>query len=208
MKFIRLLLPFAGLAIALPAAATLEPFQPGQDYNWNGTTIPSQQTLSPAGHPDIAFRPSCGQLGEVLQANGLTAYTVNLPDGNVRILEEMPPRPRTDAEFDLDAAGLCKIGGVNVPIVFASQLPEPAVVAPEVAPVEVAATGAEAAPEPSTGINRWQVVVGLFCLGAAGLILLSVLGKARRQKPDQSQQSVQQQLEAFASLAREVRDDS
>lgn len=188
--------------VLLPStpALALDPFRPGEAYSYNGAIIPSQQTLSPAGHEDIAFRPACSQVNEVLQANGFTAYTVNLPDSTVRILNEMTPAPRSAAEFELDAAGLCKIGGEVVPIVFFSQLPEASVVQPEVS----GTPGESIDPQQSSevGVNWWMVLSGFVVLAAAGCGLVGIFFKAQSSKP-QNTSEVADTLRNFAKLAQQ-----
>ena len=91
---------------------------------FGGVAIPGPQAQPPAGHPDIAFRPACDQVGAVLQANGLVAHTIPLPDGSIRTLVEMPPMDGAKVVRELDTAGLCKVGGIEVPIIFTDQLPQ------------------------------------------------------------------------------------
>ncbi|MGF1519867.1 MAG: hypothetical protein ACFCVB_18975, partial [Nodosilinea sp.] len=49
-------------------------------------TIPASQALPPAGFDTVAFRPACPQVVPVGQANGLTAWTLPMPDGQVLAL--------------------------------------------------------------------------------------------------------------------------
>ncbi|NJN22040.1 MAG: hypothetical protein HC812_13730 [Leptolyngbya sp. RL_3_1] len=91
---------------------------------YGGITIPGPQAQPPAGHPDIAFRPNCPQVGAMMQANGLVAHTINLPDGTIRVLAEMPPMDGAKVVRELDTAGLCKVGGIDVPLIFTDQLPQ------------------------------------------------------------------------------------
>ena len=91
---------------------------------FGGVTIPGPQAQPPAGHDDIAFRPACTQVGLVLQANGKVAHTIPLPDGTLRTLVEMPPMTAADAAREMDAMGLCKVGGIDVPVIFTDQLPQ------------------------------------------------------------------------------------
>lgn len=112
---------------------------PQNSVEYGGIHIPGHQAQPPAGHPDIAFRPACNQVDPVLQANGLVAHTIPLPDGGLRILHEMPPMDGTQATLHLDGMGLCKIGGDTVPIVMSSQLPQRSI-------ARVSATVSDAAP--------------------------------------------------------------
>jgi hypothetical protein len=91
---------------------------------FGGVTIPGPQAQPPAGHDDIAFRPACTQLVAVYQANGLNAFTVPLPDGTIRTLAELPQMSPGQAHAWLDSSGLCKVGGIDVPILFTDQLPQ------------------------------------------------------------------------------------
>ena len=99
-----------------------------------GVTIPSQQTLSPAGHDYIAFRPACSQVKPVQQENGRAAWTVTMGDNQMVILDIYDLMPEEKAHFWLDANGHCKINGVEVPMVYTSQVPERQVATPEVTP--------------------------------------------------------------------------
>ncbi|MDA0269059.1 MAG: hypothetical protein O3A14_19390 [Cyanobacteria bacterium] len=91
---------------------------------FGGVAIPGPQAQPPAGHDDIAFRPACTQLVSVYQANGLNAFTVPLPDGTIRTLAELPQMSPGQAHAWLDSSGLCKVGGIDVPILFTDQLPQ------------------------------------------------------------------------------------
>ena len=138
------------------------------------TTIPASQALPPAGFDQIAFRPACPQLVQVGQANGLTAWTLPMPDGAVVTLLELPPMAIDQAYLTLDSYGLCKVGGDIVPILYSRQLPQTQIVAPVVAPTQAgtpAASGtqpADLAPtsEPDGG--------GLIPLIAGSIVLLAI----------------------------------
>jgi hypothetical protein len=108
-------LALAGLLATVPVPNSIA---------YGGTTIPGPQAQPPAGHDDIAFRPACSQVGAVFQANGLVAHTIPLPDGSIRTLVEMPPMDGAKVVRELDTAGLCKVGGIDVPIIFTDQLPQ------------------------------------------------------------------------------------
>jgi hypothetical protein len=117
---IMILSMWPGLALAGLLATVPVP----NSMTYGGVTIPGPQAQPPAGHDDIAFRPACGQVGAVFQANGLVAHTIPLPDGSIRTLVEMPPMDGAKVVRELDTAGLCKVGGIEVPIIFTDQLPQ------------------------------------------------------------------------------------
>ena len=138
------------------------------------TTIPASQALPPAGFDQIAFRPACPQMVQVGQANGLTAWTLPMPDGAVVTLLELPPMAIDQAYLTLDSYGLCKVGGDTVPVLYSRQLPQTQIVAPVVDPTQagtLAAGGtqpADLAPtsEPEGG--------GLIPLIAGSIVLLAI----------------------------------
>ena len=138
--------------------------------NYGGLSIPGPQAQPPAGHDDIAFRPACNQVGAMMQANGLVAHTINLPDGSLRTLVEMPPMSGADAVREMDAMGLCKVGGIDVPIIFTNQLPQQSI-------AQVTASVAEAAPDVAvaeeipTGLPLIPIVMG-------AVLLISAVGTA------------------------------
>jgi hypothetical protein len=94
--------------------------------------IPASQVIPPAGFDQVAFRPSCPQVVPVGQANGLTAWTLPMPDGANLTLLELEPMDTTQAHMVLDSYGLCKIGGDAVPIVYSRQLPQRSIAVPVV----------------------------------------------------------------------------
>jgi hypothetical protein len=149
--------------------------------SYGGITIPGPQAQPPAGHPDIAFRPACGQVGAVLQANGLVAHTIPLPDGGIRILREMPPMDGGKVVRELDTAGLCKVGGIDVPIIFADQLPQQSI-------GQVAGSVGDAPPVATVATDGagfpWLITFGAFFIvgfGVTSLVLL--MAKRRRHSP-------------------------
>ena len=137
-------------------------------------SIPASQALPPAGFDQIAFRPACPQMVQVGQANGLTAWTLPMPDGKVVTLLELPPMAIDQAYLTLDSYGLCKVGGDTVPVLYSRQLPQTQIVAPVVDPTQagtLAAGGtqpADLAPtsEPEGG--------GLIPLIAGSIVLLAI----------------------------------
>lgn len=168
MKRLRLTLLIAG-AIALassPAAAN--------DIEFGGVVIPSQQTLSPAGHDDIAFRPACDQLVPI-QREHQVFWTITLSDGEQRVLQAFPPLSQRDAFYELDAYGICKIGGFQVPLVYTSQVPQRQVAQFSVSPTEgdlsqAGQTIQTVTPQQSSS-SPWLTVV----LGAVVLLILTVV---------------------------------
>lgn len=129
------------------------------------TQIPPFQNLPPAGHPDIAFRPACTQVNPILQGNGLVAHTIPLPDGTHRTLVELPPMADADAFREMDAMGLCKVGGDLVPMMLAIQLPQDATAQP-IGAVPIAAVPPTAA---AGGAGfPWLLVLG----GVAAIALV------------------------------------
>jgi len=167
MKRQRLALLIAGAIalVQLPAAAN--------DIEFGGVTIPSQQTLSPATHDDIAFRPACSQLVPI-QKGDRVFWTITLSDGEQRTLQTFPPMPEIDAHMHLDTYGLCKLGGVIVPLVYTAQVPQR-----QVAQFSVTPTGGDVStagqlvqtvtPQPSA--SPWLAIV----LGAVVLLMIIVL---------------------------------
>ena len=137
-------------------------------------SIPASQALPPAGFDQIAFRPACPQMVQVGQANGLTAWTLPMPDGKVVTLLELPPMAIDQAYLTLDSYGLCKVGGDIVPVLYSRQLPQTQIVAPVASPTQsgtLAAGGthpADLAPtsEPEGG--------GLIPLIAGSIVLLAI----------------------------------
>jgi hypothetical protein len=148
--------------------------QPTSAVTYGGVTIPGQQAQPPAGHPDIAFRPACEQVGTVLQANGLVAYTLALPDNTIRILKELEPMDLTQAHLWMDSEGLCKIQGAEVPIIYSDQVPRQAT-----ARITASATGAAPPPEvPSSGNNLLLPLLGGGVLLAAIAIGIVTMRKS------------------------------
>lgn len=132
-----------------------------------GHQVPTAQSMPPAGHDDIAFRPACSQLQEIGLANGLTAWAISLPDGDTRVLAEYDPMSRTSAHAFLDASGLCKVGGEQVPIVWASQLPQRATAAPATATVVPQSEGISPESSPWWHLSPPMIVGVAVLLGAA-----------------------------------------
>lgn len=196
MKRLRLTLLTAGaIALAqLPATAT--------DIEFGGVVIPSQQTLSPATHDDIAFRPACSQLVPIQRENWVF-WTVTLSDGEQRTLQTFPPMPVEDAYLYLDAHGLCKLGGQIVPLVYTSQVPQRQVAQFSVTPdsgdmTQAGQTVQTVTPQPPS-TSPWLAIV----LGAVVLLIVVVLlaqmyrGSGRRPaEPSQTPKSSKQDTAA------------
>jgi len=148
------------------------------DINFGGVTIPSQQTLSPAGHDDIAFRPACTQLVPIQRENTIF-WTITLSDGQQRVLQHFPPLPQLDAYKELDAYGICKLGGADVPLVYTAQVPQRQVAQVTTTP-ELPAGGADSpagqAVQTITPDAAESGSMPLWAMGAGGLLLLLVIG--------------------------------
>ena len=199
MKRLRLALLIAG-AIALsqlPASAN--------DIEFGGVTIPSQQTLSPATHDDIAFRPACSQLVPIQQGEWVF-WTVTLSDGEQRTLQTFPPMTTEDAYLYLDAHGLCKLGGVEVPLLFTAQVPHRQVAQFSVTPtggdVSNAGSVVQTVTPQSPSAGPWLTIVLCAVVLMIVVLLLAQMyrGSGRRPaKPSQPPKPTQQ--DATAVLA-------
>jgi len=172
MKPLRFISITAGAAVALvqlPAVAT--------PMEFGGVTIPSQQTLSPATHDDIAFRPACSQLVPI-QREQWVFWTITLSDGEQRTLQTFPPLPTDEAYLYLDAHGLCKLGGVDVPLVYADQVPKRAVAtvttSPDMPGGDVSAAGQNV--QTVTPDTDDSGSMPLWAMGAGGVLLLGMIG--------------------------------
>lgn len=115
--------------------------------------------MPPAGHEEaIAYRPACHQLTPSAQ-DGLTHWQVSLTDGRPYTLATMPSQPLPDAYAAMDASGLCKVGGADVPIMT----PEDAIASQPsrltVTPVMV---------QPSSNLPSILLMVGLVVLVIGG----------------------------------------
>jgi hypothetical protein len=146
--------------------------------------IPPSQALPPAGFDQVAFRPACVQTVPVGQADGSIAWTLPMPDGLILTLLELPPSGEVEAYMTLDSYGLCKIGGDIVPVLYARQLPQRAVVAPVVQamPATTAMAATTAVPQieatPSGGSGLGSLLIG----SAALLIMAAVVVNVSRKK--------------------------
>jgi hypothetical protein len=172
-------LALAGVLVTVPVPNSM---------TYGGVTIPGPQAQPPAGHPDIAFRPACTQVGAVYQANGLVAHTIPLPDNTIRTLIEMPPMTQGDAVRELDTAGLCKVGGIDVPIVLTDQLPQQSIgqVAASVSdapPMATVATDGDGFAWGTVALLGGALVVGLGVGGWLWLGKASYRGRVLYQRP-------------------------
>lgn len=164
------------------------------DIHFGGVTIPSQQTLSPATAEDIAFRPACSQLVP-MQMDNTVFWTVTMSDGERRELTAYAPMPEQSAHFWLDAEGICKINGVEVPLVYTEQVPQRQVAQVTTTPAvpagaeESISDGGQAVQTvtpsvPNTGSNTLLIAIGApILLIIAGLLVKAVRGGDRRKQP-------------------------
>ena len=152
MNKLFLAIPPLSLLVSAQSAVAMPTIMVG------GHQVPTAQAMPPAGHEDIAFRPACTQLQEIGQANGLTAWAISLPDGGRRVLAEYEPMATSLAYSYLDASGLCKVAGADVPIVWASQLPQRSTARP---------TASVVAPNPidEPSIPWWRGDLPMILLG-------------------------------------------
>lgn len=198
----RLLIAGAAVALAqLPAIAN--------DIEFGGVTIPSQQTLSPATHDDIAFRPACSQLVPI-QREQTVFWTITLSDGAQRTLYTFPPIATEDAYLYLDTYGLCKLGGVDVPLVYTSQVPQRAIATVTTTPTmgrdiseagQAVQTVTPQQPE-SESMPLWLVAAGgVVLIGCAvGFVALVRSGDNRKAAPKQPPQAKQNATADLANL--------
>ncbi|MBW4486005.1 MAG: hypothetical protein KME14_26070 [Tildeniella torsiva UHER 1998/13D] len=163
-----------GSLLALPLALLLAAPSWGQapeqrlgrytyaDTNGQTWTVREGQNKSPAGFPDIAFRPSCEQVIPVGQVDGNTAWTLTMPDGNTKLLATYPNMDGFEARRYLSDDGLCVWGGDVVPVVYTSMLPQQQQVQPEIA---TAGTG-----------DIQKMGANVVLLGLGGLLLTGAAG--------------------------------
>ena len=160
------------------------------DIQFGGVTIPSQQTLSPAGHEDIAFRPACDQLTPVQYGDDVS-WTLTLSDGSLRHLQVFPQLPESDAFKELDSYGICKLGGEHVPLVYADQVPQRQVAQFSVTPdsegvLETAAQMPQAlTPAPTEAMPMWAISGGGLVLLACAVGFVWLVRSGDTRKPQQ-----------------------
>ncbi len=167
------------------------------DQHFGGVTIPSQQTLAPASAPNIAFRPACSQLVPIERA-GQVLWTVTMSDGARIELATYEPMPEQAAYVWLDAEGICKINGVEVPLVYVDQVPQRQVAQVTTTPELSAGSNVNQAGQnvqtvtptvPSAGPNWVPIAIGApLLLIVAGLFVRAVRGGGR--KPSQTPPNV------------------
>ena len=147
---------------------TLQPFEPGSPYLFNGVGIPSQQTLPPAGQQSFAFRPACTQLYEVSIPDdpAQVAWGMTYNNDFYRFSIKPAGLSREQAHLHLDAEGNCKIQGVDVPLVPVDILPQ--ALLPEVS-VAIGDTLA-IAPEVAPMLPTTSIVGGVILLCGLGLM--------------------------------------
>jgi hypothetical protein len=158
------------------------------DIHFGGVTIPSQQTLSPATAKNIAFRPACSQLIPV-EIEGRIFWTVTMSDGDRIELAAYEPMSVQDAHFWLDAEGICKINGVEVPLVYVDQVPQRQVTQVTTTPeLQAGEAGNQAGqsiqtvtPTQSSGLPNWvPIAIGApLLLIIAAVFLRAVRGGGR-----------------------------
>lgn len=145
---------------------------------YNGITIPPAQDLPPAGFDAIAFRPMCSQLNYAGHADGSTHWNLNMPDGKSITLKKLSSNLSVNAAHEtLNSAGLCKLGTnadglVEVPIVYAHQIPKEAV-------PQLTAEVVEQQALPDAGFTRFPIeslMGGALLITGVLLIIHSVIG--------------------------------
>ncbi|NER85478.1 MAG: hypothetical protein F6K42_39535, partial [Leptolyngbya sp. SIO1D8] len=120
-------------------------------------------------------------------------------------LSELPPgMPLTEAYLFLDAEGSCKLNGVDVPVLFAADLPKPVV--PEVE-AQASTTLPEATPQTSEEPLPWGLLIGaVTVLGGVGWLVYALYGK----KPTTSQKTLTNtnsgQPSALSTLMAQLKD--
>ncbi|MEL6137852.1 MAG: hypothetical protein AAFR42_10640 [Cyanobacteria bacterium J06628_6] len=180
------------------------------DLTFGGVTIPSQQTLSPAGHADIAFRPACDQTGQrylesATRTDGTSgpsvAHTLTLPDGQVRDLVIYPLMPLPEAHGLMDLQGYCKEGGVHVPIVYTDQVPQRQVATVTTTPQ----FGIESPGQTIQTARGQNAELGLLPMIAGGGLLLAVavavVWVVRRDRPQPQSPKAKPGQDAASALA-------
>lgn len=180
----------AGVIVALTSNPAI-----ANDVNYGGVTIPSQQTLSPATAKNIAFRPACTQLVPIEQGNRIF-WTVTMADNKRIELAAYTPMSVQEAHFWLDAEGICKIGGVEVPLVYADQVPQRQVAQVTTTPQLTTGNSPGQAGQPAPTVTpqltgngpNWRLIaVGApILLVIAGLFFKAVRSGDRRQSSSSS----------------------
>ncbi|HZG40170.1 MAG TPA: hypothetical protein VEZ50_15945 [Nodosilinea sp.] len=190
----------ATLALAAPAIAQERMGSyTYTDSNGKTWTVKEGQNKSPAGHPDIAFRVNCDRVVPIGQPDGNTAWTLTMPDGNVKILATYPPLDGFEARRYLANDGLCVWGGDEVPVVYTSMLPQQQQVQPEIAAAGVGDIQSQRSNLVLVGLG------GLLLVGAAG-IGFTLFRKSTKAPTNQSGTSPLSQFEKV--LFESMEDDA
>lgn len=157
--------------------------------DFGGVRIPQSQAQPPAANEWLAFRPGCSQLNanviQIGDSPGFVEYSVVMPDGAKKVLavlEDVLPEPQ--AHMELGAMGICKTGTaadgtVNVPLVYADDIPQSLIAAPT-----ADATGQDPLPTPVDGGPPW-LTLSLGALGIAVIVLGCVIVAARSRSGDE-----------------------
>ena len=170
---------FVGVSTVAPLASAdggvqVQFYEPGKPYLINGILIPSQQTLSPASAPDLAFRPACTQLVAVpTNVEGFTSYGVQDPAGAgfIPLNNTIPTAMPIDQVYTfLGAEGNCKVSGIDVPILYKNQLPK--ALTPELQAQSQALQDSTATPASTSRELPIGLLLGLTLAGG-GLALIS-----------------------------------
>ena len=125
--------------------------------------LPVEQIRSPAGHNSIAYLPSCDQLISLEGEGNQEVFGVYFSSGEFYPLATREKQPRDVQNAALDAEGICKNGGVEVPIVSSSQ------------------TGARIRIYPTPPTDYFPLTVGITC-GAIATLLYLLYVNMRRKK--------------------------
>lgn len=169
------------------------------DTNGQNWTVKEGQNKSPAGHPDIAFRPSCEQVVPVGQADGTTAWTLTMPDGVLKLLATYPTLDGFEARRYLSDDGLCVWGGDVVPVVYTSMLPKQQMVQPEIAAAGTAGIQ-------QVGAN--VVLIGLGALLLTGAAGIAVMLARKSTKAPQAEGGTSPLAQLEKALFQSVEDDA
>lgn len=185
MKHLALALPLA-LAVATPASAQRID---GTCVQFGEICIPVDQARPPANAPWIAFRPRCDQMVGEVQPDNTVQWGVQTPDGRMNWLRTLPMMEDSAARLDLSAAGICKLGtdvdgAIQVPIMFAENVPQLGVAQATATPVSDVRPAADT---PTGGRSPWVVILsGVAMAGIAGFGM-AILNRQRKEIPTATQ---------------------
>lgn len=124
-----------------------------------GYDIPKFQAMPPAGFEGVLpFRPACDQLtAQASETPGMNDWVFVMNDGRRHVMEQMPDFwSPVEAHKELNAYGLCKTDGAEVPNIYAWEVPEQPTVTPATLPegdISQIGTATEA-----SGHNWWLVI--------------------------------------------------